>query len=114
MPVRENERRHSPAECSGTEKRVGLEDVRYRPAEAADFAFLATMLGEAAVWRPEKPTPSGDDVLANPRYGRRRHRPRPPQRGPAPLRSQTSSRATSAADAPPAHAVAPPPHFAQP
>lgn len=26
------------------------------------------MLGEAAVWRPDKPTPSGDQVLADPRY----------------------------------------------
>src|SRR5215475_3671805 len=28
------------------------------------------MLGEAAVWRPEKPTPTGDQVLADPRYAR--------------------------------------------
>jgi GNAT superfamily N-acetyltransferase len=33
-----------------------------------DFTFLATMLGEAAVWRPEKPTPTGDQVIADPRY----------------------------------------------
>jgi ribosomal protein S18 acetylase RimI-like enzyme len=26
------------------------------------------MLGEAAVWRPEKPTPTGEEVLADPRY----------------------------------------------
>lgn len=26
------------------------------------------MLGEAAVWRPDKPTPSGDEVMADPRY----------------------------------------------
>ena len=26
------------------------------------------MLGEAAVWRPDKPTPSADEVLADPRY----------------------------------------------
>jgi ribosomal protein S18 acetylase RimI-like enzyme len=45
-----------------------VEDVRYRPAEAADLAFLATMLGEAAVWRPDKPTPSGEEALADPRY----------------------------------------------
>jgi ribosomal protein S18 acetylase RimI-like enzyme len=32
------------------------------------LAFLATMLGEAAVWRPDKPTPSGDEVMADPRY----------------------------------------------
>jgi ribosomal protein S18 acetylase RimI-like enzyme len=45
-----------------------VEEVRYRPAEAADFTFLATMLGEAAVWRPDKPTPTADQVLADPRY----------------------------------------------
>jgi ribosomal protein S18 acetylase RimI-like enzyme len=33
-----------------------------------DLTFLATMLGEAAVWRPDKPTPTGDQVLADPRY----------------------------------------------
>jgi ribosomal protein S18 acetylase RimI-like enzyme len=43
-------------------------DVRCRTAEVEDFAFLASMLGEAAVWRPDKLTPSGDQVLANPRY----------------------------------------------
>ncbi len=43
-------------------------DVRCRPAGPEDFDFLATMLGEAAVWRPDKPTPSGDQVLADPRY----------------------------------------------
>ncbi len=26
------------------------------------------MLGEAAVWRPDKPTPTGDQVMADPRY----------------------------------------------
>jgi ribosomal protein S18 acetylase RimI-like enzyme len=45
-----------------------VENVRCRPAGVDDFAFLATMLGEAAVWRPDKPTPTGDEVLANPRY----------------------------------------------
>jgi GNAT superfamily N-acetyltransferase len=45
-------------------------DIRNRPAGAEDFTFLATMLGEAAVWRPEKPTPTADDVLADPRYAR--------------------------------------------
>ena len=45
-----------------------MQDVRYRPAIAEDFAFLATMLGEAAVWRPDRPTPTGDEVLADPRY----------------------------------------------
>lgn len=43
-------------------------DVECRRAGDADFAFLATMLGEAAVWRPSKPTPTGDQVLADPRY----------------------------------------------
>jgi len=47
-----------------------VEELRIRPAEAADFPFLATMLGEAAVWRPDKPTPTADEVLADPRYAR--------------------------------------------
>jgi ribosomal protein S18 acetylase RimI-like enzyme len=45
-----------------------VNDVRCRPAGAEDFTFLATMLGEAAVWRPDKPTPTADEVLADPRY----------------------------------------------
>jgi GNAT superfamily N-acetyltransferase len=45
-----------------------VQGIRCRPAEAADFPFLATMLGEAAVWRPDKPTPTGAEVLADPRY----------------------------------------------
>jgi GNAT superfamily N-acetyltransferase len=45
-----------------------VHDVRHRSAEADDLPFLATMLGEAAVWRPDKPTPTGDQVLADPRY----------------------------------------------
>src|SRR4051795_843426 len=45
-----------------------VKDIRYRPAGHEDFSFLATMLGEAAVWRPDKPTPTGDHVLADPRY----------------------------------------------
>ena len=45
-----------------------MNDVRIRPAAAEDFAFLATMLGESAVWRSDKPTPTGDQVLADPRY----------------------------------------------
>jgi ribosomal protein S18 acetylase RimI-like enzyme len=28
------------------------------------------MLGEAAVWRPDKPTPTADEVIADPRYAR--------------------------------------------
>jgi ribosomal protein S18 acetylase RimI-like enzyme len=43
-----------------------VEAVRCRPAEAADLAFLATMLGEAAVWRPDKPSPTGEQVMADP------------------------------------------------
>jgi ribosomal protein S18 acetylase RimI-like enzyme len=45
-----------------------VKDVRLRLATAEDIAFLATMLGEAAVWRPDKPTPTADQVLADPRY----------------------------------------------
>ncbi len=45
-----------------------MNDVRVRPAAADDFGFLATMLGEAAVWRPDKPTPTADQILADPRY----------------------------------------------
>ena len=33
-----------------------------------DLAFLATMLGEAAVWRPDKPTPTAEQVMTDPRY----------------------------------------------
>jgi ribosomal protein S18 acetylase RimI-like enzyme len=45
-----------------------MNDVRCRSAGPEDFTFLATMLGEAAVWRPNKPTPTSDQVLADPRY----------------------------------------------
>ena len=45
-----------------------MKDVHCRPAGARDFTFLTTMLGEAAVWRPDKPTPTGAQVLADPRY----------------------------------------------
>jgi len=45
-----------------------MKDVQYRSAGPEDFTFLATMLGEAAVWRTDKPTPTGDQVLADPRY----------------------------------------------
>jgi ribosomal protein S18 acetylase RimI-like enzyme len=47
-----------------------MKDVRVRPAEPEDFTFLATMLGEAAVWRPDKLTPTADQVLADLRYAR--------------------------------------------
>ena len=45
-----------------------MNDVGYRSAGPEDFTFLATMLGEAAVWRPDKPTPTADEVLADQRY----------------------------------------------
>lgn len=45
-----------------------MDVIGYRPAEADDVPFLAKMLGEAAVWRPDKPTPTGDDVMADPSY----------------------------------------------
>jgi ribosomal protein S18 acetylase RimI-like enzyme len=45
-----------------------VSEIRCRPAGAEDFTFLATMLGEAAVWRPDKATPTADEVLADPRY----------------------------------------------
>jgi GNAT superfamily N-acetyltransferase len=45
-----------------------VSNVLFRPVAAEDFTFLATMLGEAAVWRPDKPTPTADQVLADPRY----------------------------------------------
>lgn len=46
----------------------GVGEVRCRPAGVEDVPFLATMLGEAAVWRPDKPTPTGEEVMADPRY----------------------------------------------
>ncbi|MGA2835539.1 MAG: GNAT family N-acetyltransferase [Acidimicrobiales bacterium] len=45
-----------------------MKDVRHRSARPEDFTFLATMLGEAAVWRPDKPTPTADQILDDPRY----------------------------------------------
>ncbi len=47
-----------------------MEDVHCRPAGDEDLPFLATMLGEAAVWRPDKPTPTAEEVMADPRYAR--------------------------------------------
>jgi GNAT superfamily N-acetyltransferase len=47
-----------------------MEGVRCRPAGAGDFTFLATMLGESAVWRPDKPSPTGDEVIADPHHAR--------------------------------------------
>jgi len=45
-----------------------VDELRCRPAGTKDFTFLATMLGEAAVWRPDKPTPTAEQVMADPRY----------------------------------------------
>ncbi|MEY2397200.1 MAG: hypothetical protein QOJ00_374 [Actinomycetota bacterium] len=45
-----------------------MNNIRCRPAATDDFTFLATMLGEAAVWRPDKATPNADEVMADPRY----------------------------------------------
>jgi ribosomal protein S18 acetylase RimI-like enzyme len=45
-----------------------VNELRFRLAGPEDFAFLATMLGEAAVWRPDKPTPTAEQVMADPRY----------------------------------------------
>jgi ribosomal protein S18 acetylase RimI-like enzyme len=45
-----------------------VEDVHCHTAGVEDLPFLATMLGEAAVWRPDKPTPTADEVMADPRY----------------------------------------------
>ena len=46
----------------------GVDGVQCRPAGVDDLPFLATMLGEAAVWRPDKPTPTAVEVMADPRY----------------------------------------------
>ena len=45
-----------------------MDEIWCRPAGTEDFAFLATMLGEAAVWRPDKPTPTAEEVMADSRY----------------------------------------------
>ena len=47
---------------------TSVNELRCRPARTEDFTFLATMLGEAAVWRPDKPTPTAEQVMADPRY----------------------------------------------
>lgn len=41
-----------------------------RPARSDDFAFLAARLGEAAFWRPDTPTPTGVEVMEDPRYAK--------------------------------------------
>jgi GNAT superfamily N-acetyltransferase len=56
------------AESRGPAGLDRVEEVHCRTAGAEDFPFLATMLGEAAVWRPDKPTPTADEVMADPRY----------------------------------------------
>jgi ribosomal protein S18 acetylase RimI-like enzyme len=45
-----------------------MHELQCRPARTEDFTFLATMLGEAAVWRPDRPTPNAEQVMADPRY----------------------------------------------
>lgn len=45
-----------------------MASLQYRRADADDLPFLATMLGEAAVWRPDLPTPTGEEALADARY----------------------------------------------
>lgn len=45
-----------------------VSEAQCRPARVDDLPFLATMLGEAAVRRPDKLTPTGDQVMADPRY----------------------------------------------
>lgn len=45
-----------------------MANLRIRPAGVGDVTFLATMLGEAAVWRPDHPTPTGPEVMADARY----------------------------------------------
>ena len=55
------------ASADGPES-AALSEVQCRPAELGDFTFLAAMLGEAAVWRPEKHTPTAEEVMADPRY----------------------------------------------
>jgi len=47
---------------------TSVNEIRCRPAGTEDFTFLATMLGEAAVWRPDKPTPTAEQVMGDPRY----------------------------------------------
>src|SRR5882762_9403672 len=58
---------HMPA-LYGTAGLVRVNELRCRTAGTEDFSFLATMLGEAAVWRPDKPTPTAEQVMADPRY----------------------------------------------
>jgi ribosomal protein S18 acetylase RimI-like enzyme len=59
-----------PTCCNGQHVAVTAapDHVQCRPAGVDDLPFLATMLGEAAVWRPDKPTPTAEEVMADPRY----------------------------------------------
>jgi len=59
---------HRRPALDGTAGLIRVNELRCRPAETEDFTFLATMLGEAAVWRPDKPTPTAEQVMADPRY----------------------------------------------
>ena len=61
-----SEARPSAAKLRATAGLGSVEDVRCRPAVVEDLPFLATMLGEAAVWRPDKATPTADEVMADP------------------------------------------------
>src|SRR5262245_61504378 len=45
-----------------------VNETRCRSAGTEDFTFLATMLGEASVWRPDKATPTAVQVMADGRY----------------------------------------------
>ena len=45
-----------------------VQGLRCRRARAEDLPFLEMMLGEVAVCRPDRPTPTGDEVLADVRY----------------------------------------------
>ena len=47
-----------------------MDEIRCRPAGTEDLPFLSAMLGEAAVWRPDKATPTADQVMADPAYAR--------------------------------------------
>ena len=55
---------------SGAAELTRVNEIRCRSAGTEDLTFLATMLGEAAVWRPDKPTPTADGVMADSRYAR--------------------------------------------
>ncbi|MEO6467999.1 MAG: GNAT family N-acetyltransferase [Acidimicrobiia bacterium] len=60
--------RHVAHALGGAAGLTLVNEIRCRPAGTEDFNFLATMLGEAAVWRPDTPTPTAEQVMADPRY----------------------------------------------